>query len=75
VVHVVRHPGGGRAIDAVAELSGPTGLRSLYPGGPGAGPPTRPPRIPDVMPFDPGPAAPADGPAGQSWRSDPGGPR
>jgi pilus assembly protein CpaF len=55
VVHVARHTDGRRAIEAVAELSGPTGLRSLYPAGPEAGPPIRPPRTPDVMPFDPGP--------------------
>ena len=55
VVHVARHTDGRRAIEAVAELSGPTGLRSLYPAGSGAAPPTRLPRIPDAMPFDPGP--------------------
>jgi pilus assembly protein CpaF len=45
VVHVVRHPGGHRVIDAVAELAGPTGLHHLYPSA-GAGPPSRPPRRP-----------------------------
>lgn len=44
VVHVSRHPGGHRTIDAIAELSGPVGLRTLYaPSGDPAAP-TRPPR-------------------------------
>jgi pilus assembly protein CpaF len=54
VVHVARRPGGRRAVEAIAELSGPSGLRPLYPAGPGSGPPARPPRLPDVRPFDPG---------------------
>src|SRR5581483_11916836 len=31
VVHVARRPGGGRQIEAIAELAGPGGLRRLYP--------------------------------------------
>ena len=54
VIHVARRPGGRRAVEAIAELSGPSGLRPLYPLGPGSGLPTRPPRLPDVRPFDPG---------------------
>ncbi|HYT39138.1 MAG TPA: ATPase, T2SS/T4P/T4SS family [Acidimicrobiia bacterium] len=53
VVHVARHPGGQRAIEAIAELSGPTGLRRLYPPGSGAGAPARPPRLAQVPPFHP----------------------
>jgi pilus assembly protein CpaF len=53
VVHVSRHGDGRRTIEAIAELAGPPGLRLLYPG-PGSGPPTRPPRRPDVLPFDGG---------------------
>ncbi|HEY0396861.1 MAG TPA: CpaF family protein [Acidimicrobiia bacterium] len=54
VVHVVRHPGGRRAIEAIAELSGPTGLRPLYPAGSECGLPARPPRLADGAPFDAG---------------------
>jgi pilus assembly protein CpaF len=53
VVHVARRPGGRRVVEAMAELSGPGGLRLLYPPGPGAAVPTRPPRQPDVAPFAP----------------------
>jgi pilus assembly protein CpaF len=46
VIHVTRHPDGHRAIDAIAELSGATGLRYLYPAGAAELVPTRPPRRP-----------------------------
>ncbi|HEV7865065.1 MAG TPA: ATPase, T2SS/T4P/T4SS family [Acidimicrobiia bacterium] len=54
VVHVARRPGGRRAIEAIAEIAGPTGLRLLYPPGAEGGLPTRPPRHSDVAAFDPG---------------------
>jgi pilus assembly protein CpaF len=54
VVHVARRPGGRRAVEAIAELSGPSGLRPLYPLDPGSGPPSRPPRLPEIRPFHPG---------------------
>jgi pilus assembly protein CpaF len=46
VVHVARRPDGARAVEAIAELSGPTGLRPLYPPGPTPTPalPSRPAR-------------------------------
>ena len=46
VVHVARRPGGGRAIEAIAELAGPGGLRSLHPAAERAVP-TRPRRRTD----------------------------
>jgi pilus assembly protein CpaF len=50
VIHVTRHSGGHRAIDAVAELSGANGLRCLYPAAGAAQPvPTRPPRRPGMF--------------------------
>ena len=54
VVHVARHPAGGRRIEAIAEVSAVGPLRRLY--GPGSEPaaPTRSPRHPDTPPFDPG---------------------
>lgn len=54
VVHVARHPDGRRMIEAVAELTGPTGLHLLHPPTAGATPPLRPPRRPDVAASDPG---------------------
>ncbi len=54
VVHVIRGPGGGRAVAAVAELSGSGGLHLLYPPEPGAHRPTRAPRHPGVGSFEPG---------------------
>ena len=51
VIHVTRHPDGHRAIDAVAELSGASGLRCLYPGAAAAFMPTRPPRRPGAPLF------------------------
>jgi pilus assembly protein CpaF len=44
VVHVVRRPDGARTVDVIAELCGPTGLRTLYPSGRDAVVPTRPRR-------------------------------
>jgi pilus assembly protein CpaF len=46
VVHVVRRPDGERAIETIAELAGPAGLRPLYPCGPDPAVPTRPARRP-----------------------------
>ncbi len=46
VIHVARRPDGRRAIEAIAEVAVPTGLRPLYPCGPGPALPTRPPRHP-----------------------------
>ena len=46
VVHVARRPDGRRAIETIAELAGPTGLRPLYPCGPDPAAPTRPARHP-----------------------------
>jgi pilus assembly protein CpaF len=51
VVHVARRPDGRRAVEAIAELSGPTGLRVLYPGGPDLAAPTRRPRLPGAAGF------------------------
>ena len=53
VVHVARRSGGGRVIEVVAELTGPAGLRRLYPPDPEAGPPLRPPRRPGVASLNP----------------------
>ena len=41
VIHVARRPDGRRAIEAIAELAAPTGLRPLYPCGPEPAAPTR----------------------------------
>jgi len=54
VVHVVRSPGAGRTVAAVAELSHSRGLHLLYPPGPGARPPTRAPRHAGVAAFTAG---------------------
>jgi pilus assembly protein CpaF len=71
VVHVARRPGGGRAVEAIAELSGPdqsgpdqsgpelpgtAGLRLLYPPGSDPVAPLRPPRRPEATGFVPQPA-------------------
>jgi pilus assembly protein CpaF len=47
VVHVTRRPDGDRTIESIAELSGSTGLRGLYPG-PERAVPTRRRRRPDA---------------------------
>ncbi|MDQ1502249.1 MAG: pilus assembly protein CpaF, partial [Actinomycetota bacterium] len=57
VVHVARRPGGHRTVEAISELGGDCGLHRLYPLGPGSRLPSRPPRLTDVAPFDPGPPA------------------
>ena len=44
VIQVARRPDGRRAIEAIAELAAPTGLRPLYPCGPEPAVPTRPRR-------------------------------
>ena len=54
IVHVVRSPGGGRTVAAVAELSPSGRLHLLYPPGPGARPPTRRPRHAGVAAFTAG---------------------
>jgi len=56
VVHVVRRPGGRRAVEVIAELSGAGGLRPLYPPGPRPVAPRRAPRRPDAVAFVPQPA-------------------
>jgi pilus assembly protein CpaF len=63
VVHVARRPDGRRVVEAVVELSGPSGLTPLHPG---AGLPTRPPRRPEAPPFEPptGEAEPGRPPTG-----------
>jgi pilus assembly protein CpaF len=53
VVHVARRPEGRRAVEAITELAGTTGLRTLYPPGPDTVPPARPPRHPATPVFDP----------------------
>jgi len=64
VVHVARRAGGRRAVEAIAELSGPAGLRPLYPPGPDAGRPSRPARLPGFRPFEPGPGTSHQGGGG-----------
>ncbi len=57
VVHVVRSPGGGRTVAAVAELSRSGGLHLLYPPAPEGRPPTRTPRHAGVAAFTVGDGA------------------
>ncbi|MEW6472710.1 MAG: CpaF family protein [Actinomycetota bacterium] len=52
VVHIARYPDGSRRIEAIAELSGPTGLRALYPPGRSGSAPTRLPRRAGAPPLD-----------------------
>jgi pilus assembly protein CpaF len=52
VVHVARDPDGHRHIEAISELAGTAGVRSLYPPGPGRPVLTRPPRRPGIAPFE-----------------------